>query len=129
MKLLTADQPPDGEQEFCFTIGGELLYPVPPCDAQVYDPQPWCSCGCTTGWVGIVSRRGTTAAVVAEVDLDRSTLVELFLQHVADLDEQALDDPLMAISAGSFVDSLLEVAAAFPVGTRVRRNQLTISSR
>jgi len=112
MRLLVAAVGTEPD-DWAWTIPGELVVPLQPCDAA--DPDigglgEHCTCGCVVGFLGVVSHKGTTAAVVDELDLDRTQL-ELI---AGDADE---------------ADAMLAAAGDFPIGTVVRRRLDHVEAR
>lgn len=130
MRLLTAGLVPDDDGEFAFTIPGELVVPAVACDAQMYEPQEWCSCGCTTAFLGIVSMHGTTCAVVADLDMTEQDLVDVLLDFVRPVaDRDLIDDPRIRLQAREIAEVILSFAAPFPVGGSVRRTRDEVIGR
>ena len=69
MKLLTATRERQGEQDgdFCFAIEGELVVPGIVCATDEADPDGGCGCG--RAFSGMSSMRGTTTALVRDLDV------------------------------------------------------------
>ena len=121
MKVFVSTRATQGDigGDFCFVPEGELVgrhHIV--CDCSKYDDE----CGCGRAFSGFVSRKGTTSAVVAELDLTekewRSALrTSLRAAGWADLmSARELDATI-----GEFVDHDLREAENFAVGTVLGR--------
>jgi hypothetical protein len=69
VKVLAATQGHDPD-DFCFAVPGELVTVAARC-GDAY------SCGCGRAWVGLTTRKGTTTAIVVDVDLTPGQYLEL----------------------------------------------------
>ena len=69
MKLLTATRETQGHQagDFCFAIEGELVLLDRVCASDEADPDGGCGCG--GAFSGMSSMRGTTTALVRDLDV------------------------------------------------------------
>ena len=77
MRLFVATETLDEEDDFSFTVPGELVH-FPPviCDCP--------GCGCEVSMAGFVSHRATTSFVVRDLDLDVDTFTELLFETLRD---------------------------------------------
>lgn len=112
MKLLTAAAGGDHD-DFMHAVPGELVYLGVVCGLDEFGDG---SCGCGRAFTGFASGKGTTRAVVADVELDREDLLAMLRDRFtaggwSDVDELATD----------YADELIEEGEAWPLGTRLRR--------
>lgn len=121
--LVAATPTPAGPRDFCFAIPGELVMPPTViCCEDRHAPDGAGPCGCGRAWAGLSSRRATTTATVAELDLTRQAYIQAHADALhaggwistATLEDLPLD--LWAFVISQALD-LLEVADAYPVGT------------
>ncbi|WP_199589058.1 hypothetical protein [Blastococcus sp. TF02A-26] len=123
MKLLTATSLTQGDLpgDFCFATQGELVWLGEVCARDRADLDGGCGCG--RAFAGLTSRRATTTAVVAELDLSYDDL----RAQVAEGFERsgftpAVLDPLdFTELAEETADEMLHIARIWPVGTVVGR--------
>ena len=96
-----------GPGDFCFTEAGELLYenPVVCCSSP--------ECGCGRSLAGVDTAKGTTTAVVTEVELPRAGLIEV-ADRVADRAGWDANEVLYGLLR------IQAVASSHPVGTLLR---------
>lgn len=121
MKLFVATESLGEEDDFSFTIPGELVH-LPPviCDCP--------ECGCERAMAGFTSRKASTCFVVRDLDIDPATYVELLFEALGEggwVREGSADDRKWVKGwAGEHMD----MAAGFPTETplQVDRDQVTI---
>jgi hypothetical protein len=88
------------------------------CSLSHEDPDhPYC--GCARSFVGITSRQTTTTAEIVESDMTPVEFVARF--HTALLALGLADTPQLRADAANGATELLQLAAAWPVGTVVER--------
>ena len=110
--VATAETQGDRPGDFHFGIEGELVRIDNPCSTDERDPDGGCGCG--RAFAGLNSARPTTTARVADLPLTRRDVVEALRSGLA---QQGWDPS----AATGEADGLLEIAAAFPVGTVLGR--------
>lgn len=115
MKLLTAAVDPD-PVGFSDAVPGELVYLGPVCGIDEADEFGDGGCGCGRSFAGLASDRGTTLAVVADVDLTAAQLEVLVADSLRRAGWDVAEDLAHEVAA-----DMVDAAAPFPVGTRVRR--------
>lgn len=103
MNVLTAAVGTEPD-DFAYTLAGEVVYLGVVCERG---EEGRCVCG--RSFTGMTSGEPTTVAVVGDLDVTRGQLVAMFAPFA--------DGEL----AGDFADEVLEVAAGYPLGTRLRR--------
>ncbi|MCA1709455.1 MAG: hypothetical protein LC808_41705 [Actinobacteria bacterium] len=109
VKLFTATGKTQGQwpDDFHFCHEGELVIPPPiPCFNHAGE------CGCERAWAGLNTHRGTTTAMVREVDIG----IEDYIEAVsASLQQQG-----WAVSPGGvrrYAELLADLASDHPVGS------------
>ena len=110
MQVLVATTETQGSRDtdFSWTVDGELVR-LP--GIECCDPR----CGCGRSWAGIASSKATTTCRVAEVDIDRDALRAAFTGALER--EGWLPPGEDRTWVDEFVDSHLDIAESFPVGT------------
>ncbi|RSN71343.1 DUF7715 family protein [Actinomadura sp. WAC 06369] len=109
MRVLAAPpHNPRRDDGFTYTIPGELLYRPFACDSD-QDGQ----CGYGRAWVGITSRKGTTAAQIAEHDITVEEYAGLIAAHFTEVWGW---DPLDGRHEAAI---LAEIALEFPLGALI----------
>jgi hypothetical protein len=114
VKVLTASH---GERadDFAWTVPGEVVMLGMVCARDEYGDE---GCGCGRAFTGLSSRRGTTVAVVADLEVDCDDLTGLLAASLADAGwSQARE------FARAAAEEIADEAAQWPVGTRLRRVQ------
>lgn len=116
MKILVAtDAGQDRPGDFCWTTPGEMVTLGLVCDSDLDAPDAGCGCG--RAFVGTDTRKGTTTAIVSEVDM-------ILADYARTLRNTAVRAGF-TISAGfEAVRMAQHITAAvkdLPVGTVVRR--------
>lgn len=118
MKILTATSRTQGDRgnDFTFCVEGELVIVAPiVCEADEEDPESGCGCGRSFG--GLNSDKGTTTAVVSDLDFTRddaalairSALEQSnFIQYVDPEDIEELIADTLNVAAGFEVGTVLE---------------------
>jgi hypothetical protein len=107
--VLTAsvgDQPGD----FAWTVPGEMVYLGFVCDRDLMEGRDR-GCGCGRSFSGLTSRKATTVAVVADLDLTRDDIIRDGITQGGWSTEYA----------DEAADITLTIAAEYPIGTRLRR--------
>jgi hypothetical protein len=124
MKVLTATCESQGarENDFCFTIEGELLcFPAIECDCGSIDD----GCGCHRAMVGLSSHRPTTTMKVSERrDLDHGSYHSLIsdgYQKQGYLTDELLTDPEVRAWLRDVTESLMRLANHWPPGSVLER--------
>jgi hypothetical protein len=82
-------------------------------------------CGCKRGMAGTVSRKVTTTALVADLDLDRQAYIDAIVAH-----QQAAWGEF--IDTAEFIEEaeeMLRIADCFPVGAVVEKRGSTVKMR
>jgi len=117
MKVLHATEATQGRRasDFNFCVEGELVVvPAMRCTGE----RPDDGCGCARALAGVTSHRGTTTAVVADVEMSgdewRSAVAAAYVADGWFASEAEVDEPLMAENS-----CLRAAAARLPVGTVV----------
>lgn len=102
MRLLVApNQPGTRPGDFTWTVPGELVIPaLTVCERDRLDPDDG-ACGCGRSFVGLSSEKGTSTALVADVDIDLQMLTDAVQNFDAAL-------------------QLATIGAEWPLGTTVR---------
>jgi hypothetical protein len=117
MKVLVATSLTQGRRgnDFCGAVESELVFIRPPCPLYAGTGSPDCPCGCGRGFAGLVSGQASTTALVLDLpDASRSEYID------------ALGTGLEGLGcpgrfAADIADSLIDLVAAWPVGTIVER--------
>ena len=110
IKVLTAltDPPTREPSDFSHVTDGEIcVMPIVICDNP--------SCGCGNAFVGLVSHKGTTTAVVAEVDLTGDDITAMLSSYVAQW-EGILDFE----GSRAMWHEMVAIAAGYPSGVILR---------
>jgi len=112
MKVLTASA---GERpgDFSFTVPGELVYVGPVCGK---DRGGGTDCGCGRAFSGSSTGRGTTVAVVVDLDTTLDDLTTAIRDHLLAAGWTDVD-----IWARELAEDMAEEADTWPEGTRLRR--------
>lgn len=124
MKLLVATTRGQGRPgDFSWTVEGELVRVMDPCDRDLASGDPLGGCGCGRAFSGLASMRGTTTARVGELAVSE-TEVLMVLHHslvqAGYLGEELDDDE--AAGLREELSDLERLAAPHPVGTVVERS-------
>lgn len=121
MKVFVANEPLDEDQDFSFTIPGELVH-LPPlvCDCP--------DCGCDRAMAGFVSHRATTSFVVHDLDLDPNTYSDLLFDTLKAGGWVKEGSSADAAWVRSWAEEHLEMAASLPqdVSLQVEGDRVTI---
>ena len=119
MNVITATSQTQGDQpgDFCWTAHSELVRPTDACTRDQLDPDSG-GCGCARAWLGLSTSRSTTTAVVRDLDLTRADVVLALAAH---LYRGGWTDHGCEARCAEQADELLDIAAAFPVGTVLGR--------
>jgi hypothetical protein len=132
MKVLTATSDTQGwrDNDFCWTVEGELVFLVPfECARGFVDDD----CGCRRSMAGLASHRATTTMKVVERDdLDPDTYFALTadgLHSQGYVKEALLDNPNVVAWVRELADELIDVAASWPAGTVLERRGDVIAAR
>jgi hypothetical protein len=123
MRLLTATKERQGAQDgdFCHAIEGELVLLGDVCATDLRDPDGGCGCG--RAFSGMSSMRGTTTALVRDLDVspdDVRLAVEAYYVS-AGIGPDAIGVVPFAELVAEALDDLDRMAAALPVGAVVGR--------
>jgi len=123
MRLLTATREHQGERDgdFCHAIEGELVLLGFVCATDEADPEGGCGCG--RAFSGMSSMRGTTTAVVRDLDMtyeDLRTAVEAHLV-AAGTGPDVLGANEFTDLLEETVDDCVHFARWWPLGTVVGR--------
>jgi hypothetical protein len=124
MKLLTATRERQGEREgdFCHAVEGELVVLGFVCATDQAEPDGG-RCGCGRAFSGMSSLRGTTTALVRDLDIsydDLRTAVEAYLVAAGTGPEVLGADEYLDLFEQT-VDDAVHFARWWPVGTVVGR--------
>ena len=113
MKVFVAGRPIDGDEEFSFTVPGELVhFPPVVCDCP--------DCGCDRSKDGFVSHKGTTSFVVRDLDLDAGTYADLLFDSLEAAGWVTGGSSTERAWVGDWARAHIELAAAFPKETPLR---------
>lgn len=118
MKLMVAAEAVENEEDFVWTIAGELVhFPVSVCSCP--------DCGCERAMAGFVSHKATTCFLVRDLDIDPSTYTDLLWDSLFEegwVSEGSTEDREWV---QEWADEHMSVAASLPVETtlRVRHDQ------
>lgn len=110
-----------GDYDHC--VEGELVYMQEPCASDLRDPNG--PCGCGRGFAGMSSRRATSTALVADLELtedDVTSAVRSSLEAGGWINPAWCPAELADQMVAEVLDLVHTVAAHFPVGTVVRRS-------
>jgi hypothetical protein len=123
MKLLTATHQGQGDRpgDFCHATEGELVLLGFVCATDQQDPDGGCGCG--RAFSGMSSQRGTTTALVRDLDLsvdDLRLAVEGYYV-AAGLGPEVIGDEAFAEVVSAGLADLAEVARTLPAGAHVGR--------
>ena len=125
MKILTATATGQGarDNDYNWTVEGELVLIQEPCATDKRDPDGGCGCG--RGFAGISSHRGTTTAQVRNVPLSRADVAEAYGGYLASAGYGRPPRKLLA----HVVDDMLDLVADWEVGAIVERRLDVIQLR
>ncbi|MGY1823614.1 DUF7715 family protein [Geodermatophilus sp. SYSU D00079] len=133
MKLLTATYTGQGEQDgdFCSAVEGELVLVGDVCAADQADPDPDGGCGCGRAFTGLSSHRGTTTALVRDLDFSAEDLHLAVETHLAasGFGPELLGDEDFADLVEETVREAVAFARWWPVGTVLGRRLDVVRSR
>jgi hypothetical protein len=77
MKLFVAAESPEDDDDFSFTVPGELVHmPVAMCDCP--------DCGCERSMCGFASHKATSSFVVRDVAIEEATFTDLLFTSLRD---------------------------------------------
>ncbi len=108
MKVFVAGEAIDQEDEFSYTIPGELVHlPSALCECP--------DCGCDRAMEGFVSHRGTTSFVVRDLQLDAGAYAGLLFDTLAAAGWVEADSPADRTWVARWAAAHLEMAARLPV--------------
>ncbi|MGW5272753.1 DUF7715 family protein [Streptomyces sp. NPDC004044] len=127
MKLLTATSRTQGQRnsDFAFGVEGELVIVGPiVCDRDLEDPDGGCGCG--RSFAGLNSGKGTTTAVVTDLDFTRDDAAEAIRSS---LEQSNFIKYMDAADLAEMVEDTLQLADDFEVGTVVERRLDDINKR
>ncbi|OBG79100.1 hypothetical protein [Mycobacterium sp. E3305] len=116
MRLLTIHRPPaDDPDDFCWAVPGEVAVGWPYVCGRP-------GCGCDRAATGLSTLRGSSAVIVADLDVDFDDLVEAACLGLADIEWPASDPGTYSVRrvASDLIAEAAEVAARYPVGTVLR---------
>jgi hypothetical protein len=121
--VATAQGQGQRRNDFAHATEGELVIFPLVCDRDMANPDG--GCGCNRSFEGVESRKATTTAVVADVDLTYSEYVDAILasQHRFGLTNHSRAD------AGKEADELLDMFKDWPVGTVVEKRGARVQQR
>lgn len=117
MKILTATTLTQGDtaSDFDWCHDGEIvIVPVFVCDTDRLYPERGCGCG--RSWTGVLSRRGTTTALVGESDLSVAVYTALVGDYLRGAWSTMLDDD----DATELANRTLAIAERFEDGAVVQ---------
>lgn len=125
MKVLVATLNGQGikKNDFCFTIPNEPVMLGHICDKDRFNADG--GCGCARAFTGITTRKGTTTAVIAEMNITEDNLMDMFIKS----EDKAGWDVKDTKAIKSHVKGLLQVAEAYPSGTVFERVMWEINPR
>ena len=127
MKLLTATSRTQGQRDndFTFCIEGELvIVAMVVCEADQEDPDGGCGCGRSFG--GLNSGKGTTTAVVSDLDFTRDDAALAVRSALEQSNFISLMDPEDVHDLDA---ETLELPDGFDVGTNVEQRLGDIRAR
>lgn len=114
MKVLVASHG-DRADDFSFAVPGEVVMLGAVCHRDEYGDG---ECGCGRAFTGLSSHRGTTVAVVAEVDTDLDSLAGAILDSMTQAGWR-----FDLTDAVDVAEEIAAEAAHWPLGTQLRRVQ------
>lgn len=122
MKLMVAAETPENEDDFVWTIAGELVhFPVSVCSCP--------DCGCERAMSGFVSHKATTCVLVRDIDIDAATYTDLLWDSLIEggwVSEGSTDDREWA---WVWAEEHMSLAASLPLETTLHvRHDQTLSS-
>jgi len=122
MKLITATATTQGQRDndYCWTVEGELVYIGFTCATDMNNPDGGCGCG--RGWAGLNSHRATTTAMVRDLDLTRDDYAEA-LRSGLEQQGWSTDD------VQDLADRLAHLADSYPVGAVLERRLDDVACR
>lgn len=117
MKLLTATTTSQGtrENDYSWTVEGELVGIDEPCGKDRSDPDGGCGCG--RGFFGMSSHRATTTALVRDLPLTREDVMLALSGYY----ESGGYGRLSRSELVAEVDDLVELGALWPDGSVIER--------
>lgn len=126
MKVLTATTETQGarDDDFVWTIEGELVWVGLVCDRDLRDPDNG-GCGCGRAFSGLSSHRATTTARVSDLDLTRGDVVTAYAGYL----ESAGYGVFAEAELADEVDEMLEVCATWRAGEVIERRLDLLSPR
>jgi hypothetical protein len=126
MKLLTATAYGQGmrDNDFDWTVEGELVWLGFVCDDDLNDPDGGCGCG--RGFSGLSSMKATTTALVRDLPMSRGDVVEALAGY---LELGGYDGVLAPSELQQEVDDLLIAGAHWETGSIVERRLSQLRSR
>lgn len=125
MKILTATtlRQGDRDNDYSWTVEGELVGIDEPCARDRTDPDGGCGCG--RGFFGFSSHRSTTTAVVRDLPLTAGDVCDALVGYY----ESAGYGRFTVAEVADQVDDLLELAGYWPVGTVLERRLDLVRTR
>jgi hypothetical protein len=113
VKLLVAIEALDDEDDFSYTVPGEMVhFPPVVCDCP--------ECGCEKSMAGFMSHRATTCFVVRDLDVNAATYTDMLFKTLADggwvTEGSGADRRWVA----QWAVEHMEMAAELPVDTPLR---------
>jgi hypothetical protein len=125
MKILTATATGQGarDNDYNWAVEGELVLIQEPCATDKRNPEG--GCGCSRGFAGISSHRGTTTAQVRDLPLSHSDVAEAYGGY---LQSAGYGRPPLRVLK-QLVDDMLELVADWDVGSIVERRLDVIQVR
>ena len=125
MKVLTATRETQGarDNDFDFSIEGELVWIGWVCARDRRDPDGGCGCG--RAFSGLSSHRATTTAVVRDLDLSRQDLSTAYRGYLESAGYGSFSDAEIADE----VDEVLAICAGWQVGEVIERQLEVLQSR
>jgi hypothetical protein len=117
MKLLTATATTQGtrDNDFDWTVEGELVWIGFVCATDRRNPEGGCGCG--RAFSGLSSHRATTTAQVRDLPLTRDDVITALSGYY----DSAGYGVYGAAELGGEVDDILRAVSGWPVGTIVER--------
>lgn len=128
--VATAQTQGQRDNDFTWTAEGEPVTLSFVCDTNGSHPDG--SCGCARSWDGMISRKGSTTAVVADVDMTEEQYVTMLLNYYREfglLKDDAPDNAELVEFITHRAEWLLAEAQYFPVGTIVERRGDDLAER
>jgi hypothetical protein len=117
MRVLTATASSQGmlDNDFDFTVEGELVWVGFVCETDRRDPDGGCGCG--RSFCGLSSHRATTTAQVRDLLLSRADVIAALGGYY----ESAGYGRVPPDELGAEVDDLLQLVATWDAGTIIER--------